>query len=110
MTRITIYKSNKSGSYSRFTCEGHSGFAESGNDIVCASISILVINTINSLEKFAGEEMEVLDDEDRGYIDCRFVHEINDASKLLMNSMILGLESIAEQCGRKYLRLKFKEV
>ena len=109
MTKITIYKS-KEGNYTRFTCSGHSGYAESGSDIVCASISILVINTINSMELLAKEKMDVNENEDEGYIDCKFLYKLSDEAKLLMDSMILGLESIAEQCGRKYLRLKFKEV
>ena len=50
MTTITIYKSDK-GSYKGFTCKGHAGSAMSGKDIVCAAISILVINTVNSLEE-----------------------------------------------------------
>ena len=48
--------------------------------------------------------------EEDGYIDCIFTNDINDKSKLLLESMILGLNSIAEQCGKKYLRLKIKEV
>ena len=102
MTTITIYKSDK-GSYKGFTCKGHAGYAMSGKDIVCAAISILVINTVNSLE-------ELVNDETTGYIDCRFPNEISEHAKLLIDSMILGLESIVSQCGKKYLRLKFEEV
>lgn len=109
MTTITIYKSN-TGSFQGFTCSGHAGFAYSGKDIVCAAVSILVINTINSLEELVHEEMTLNTDEATGYIDCRFTHEIRSQAQLLMDSMILGLESIAEQYGSKYLRLIFKEV
>lgn len=109
MTKITVYKSNKD-KYMRFTCEGHSGYAAAGKDIVCASISILVINTINSLEKFTEDVVDVVHDENSGYIDCRFSSEASDAAALLMNAMILGLETIAGQWGAKYLKLKFREV
>ena len=108
MTTITIYKSNENG-YRRFTCKGHSGFAMSGKDIVCASISILVINTINSLEEITHEEMVVKDDEATGFIDCQFPNRISLQSEVLLDSMILGLKTIAEQYG-KYVRLKFEEV
>jgi len=107
MTKITIYKSNE-GNYTRFTCEGHSGFDYDGHDIVCASISILVINAVNSMEELAGEEMDYT--ARNGFVDCKFRHSISNESKLLMDSMILGLQTIAEQYGKKYLRLKFKEV
>ena len=109
MTTVTIYKSNED-VYKGFTCKGHAGYAVSGKDIICASISILVINTINSLEELAGQSMTVKDDETTGYIDCRFTQECNEKSKLLIDSMILGLESIVQQGGKKYLKLRFEEV
>lgn len=37
MTTIRFYRVR--GSVSGFTCEGHSGYAEAGEDIVCAAIS-----------------------------------------------------------------------
>jgi hypothetical protein len=109
MTTVTIYKSD-SDSYKGFTCKGHAGYAVFGKDIVCAAVSILVINTINSLETLANEDLIVNADEDTGFIDCKFNHKINAQSKLLIDSMILGLKSIAEQYGKKHLRLKFEEV
>ena len=45
MTQITIYR-KQNRDVERFTCSGHAGYSEYGTDIVCASISVLVINTI----------------------------------------------------------------
>ncbi len=109
MTRIIIRKS-KNGEYKGFTCKGHSGFAARGEDIVCASISVLVINTVNSLEELAGEDMEVVADSSVGTIRCRLKKPLSEKGELLMESMILGLSHIAEQYGEQYLTLKFKEV
>ncbi len=53
MTTVVIFKSKDS--YKGFTCTGHAEFAEAGKDIVCASISVLVINTLNAIEQFANE-------------------------------------------------------
>ena len=71
MTTIMIYQSNK-GEYQRLTCKGHAGYADYGKDIVCASISCLVINTINSLDELVHEKLEITTEEEQGYIDCRF--------------------------------------
>ncbi len=109
MTTVTIYKSNDN-SYKRFTCAGHSGYGKAGNDIVCASVSMLVINTINALEAVTAEEIDVESDEDKGFIGCRFKKELNSGSKVLMDAMVLGLQTVEEQYGSKYLNLKFKEV
>ena len=109
MTTITIFKSDN-GSYKGFTCNGHAGFANYGKDIVCAAISILVINTVNSLEELTGYVADVKADSNTGYIDCKFNQSLDERSKLLVDSMILGLENIEQQYGKKHLKLKFEEV
>ena len=46
MTTVRIWQDrNKTKAFEAF---GHSGYSVSGTDIVCAAISILVSNTINS--------------------------------------------------------------
>ena len=92
------------------TCLGHAGYAEAGNDIVCAAVSMLVINTINSLDVLAGVKMQVSTDEEEGYIDCKFLSELDERGILLMDSLILGLKGTVDEYGKKFLKLKFKEV
>ncbi len=110
MTKITFYKT-AAGEYAGFTCMGHAGYADAGEDIVCAGISALVINAINSLEEITKEPMQVDSDEETGTIRCRFTcRPIQDSSRTLMDSLVLGLTRIAEQYGKKYCRLIFEEV
>ena len=109
MTKILVRKTS-TGGYAGFTCIGHSGFATAGRDIVCASVSVLVINTINSIEQLAGEEMSVITNEEEGLIDVRFANLVNKKTALLMDSMLLGLQEVKEQYGSKYLKLQFEEV
>ena len=47
---ITITVKKRNGNYLEFVSKGHAGYAEEGQDIVCAAVSVLVINTVNSLE------------------------------------------------------------
>ena len=116
MTTIVIFKSN--GLYKGFTCMGHAGFDRSGKDIVCAAISILVINTINSIEQLAKEEIVTDSDERSGTIECHFPHEVNEKTMLLMDSMVLGLKEIEhnygnygkQKKGKKFFELIIKEV
>ncbi len=110
MTKITFYKTT-AGEYSGFICDGHAGYASYGEDIVCASISVLVINTINSLEEITGERMDVKADGDTGTIRCYFADQpLKDTSRVLMDSLVLGLTHIAKQYGKKYCKLTFEEV
>ena len=110
MTQITFQKTT-AGEYKGFTCDGHAGYAGYGEDIVCASISVLVINTINSLDQITGEKMQVNTDEDAGAIRCRFVNQpLKETSRALMDSLVLGLTQIEKQYGKNYCKLTFEEV
>lgn len=109
MTRLTFHKT-KTGEYLDFICSGHAGAGSYGKDIVCASISVLVINTINSLEEIVHEQITVDADEKRGLIVCKFERPLQETSKVLMDSLVLGLSRIAAQYGEKYCKLEFKEV
>lgn len=105
MTTIEIFKSK--GAYKGFTCMGHANFSSSGKDIVCASISVLVINTLNSIEELAKENIITDNDEKKGYIECHFPDEINDKTTLLMDSMVMGLKSIEEKYGKQKKKTSF---
>ena len=109
MTQITIYRKENQ-DVVRFTCSGHAGFGEYGTDIVCAGISILVINTINSIETFTSVAYTCEADEETGDIDFQFTDEISSDASLLIESMILGLKEIQNDYGKKFLILDFKEV
>jgi uncharacterized protein YsxB (DUF464 family) len=56
------------------------------------------------------ESMEVSGDEEKGLITCKFNSRLQDTSKVLMESMILGLQNIEKQYGEKYCRISIKEV
>ena len=109
MTKITIYR-NQNREVERFSCTGHAGYAASGEDIVCASISVLVINTINSIETFTSTAFICEAEEESGDIDFQFADEISPDASLLIESMILGLKEIQNDYGKKFLILNFKEV
>ncbi|MCL2718443.1 MAG: ribosomal-processing cysteine protease Prp [Lachnospiraceae bacterium] len=109
MTKITI-KKTKNGDYAGFTCEGHAGFADKGEDIICAAISILTINLENSLALLVKEPMEVVENEENGLISVDFTKSPSEKSKLLMESYILGISEIFNKYGKRYVQLEFEEV
>ena len=110
MTTIVIRKSS-TGEYRNFVCTGHAGYDFSQRDVVCAGISVLVINTINSLDEIAKEKIEVVTNEEEGLIYCVFKNDtLNDKAKVLMDALVLGIKEISKEYGKKYLKLKFEEV
>ena len=109
MTKITIFR-NRDGEYLGFDCLGHAGYAEEGEDIVCAGISALTINTINSLGMYTTEKFETEADEESGEIRLRFAGPAGHDADLLMKSLVLGLQGIQNTYGNEYIVLNFKEV
>ena len=107
MTTITITKSSD-GSYKQIECNGHAGFAQYGEDIVCAAISVLTINTINSVEKFTGDKVRVSQDEEKGILRLEFEGIPSKEAELLLKSFELGVTSIYDQYGKKFLNIKFR--
>ena len=67
---ITIKVRKKNGSYEEFISKGHAGYAEAGQDIVCAAVSALIITTVNSLEKFTDDKFDV--QEEDGFVSIHF--------------------------------------
>ena len=107
MINITVKK--RKGSYLDFLSKGHAGYAEEGQDIVCAAVSALIITTVNSLDEFTDEKIEV--DEDDGYVSIHFKTNPNtERGRLLMDSLILGLTEIEHSYNNRYLAVKVKEV
>lgn len=83
-----------------------------GRDIVCASVSILVINTLNSLEAVTGDIQTdtVRFDQEKGRIEAHFPENLSSGGEVLLKSLILGLNLIEKQYGKKYLDFQIQEV
>ena len=109
MTVIRFQKS-KQDEYKGFRCEGHAGYDESGSDIVCAAISMLVINTINSLDELCHTSMSVDTDEELGVIRCDFHEKLSERESILVEALVLGLRNVEKEYGKKYCKVKFEEV
>ena len=68
MIHVTIYQ-NKRKEYTGFKTYGHAGFSDEGQDIVCAAASVLIINTVNAIEKFTEDRTSLVSDDAEGVID-----------------------------------------
>ena len=108
MTTILIRKTKDS--YQGFNCIGHAGYADAGSDIICAAVSVLVFNTLNAIESYTDDTMNVVTNDEAGLVVVVFESPVSDRAKLLLDTMILGLTGIEKQYGKKFLRLKFEEV
>lgn len=103
---IKAQVSIKDNKYCGFSCTGHAGYGYKGNDIVCAAVSTLVINTANAIEKLT--DCDFVSSDDGNYIIYTFKSEPDDKASLLMDSLVLGLKEIQKEYGKKYLDLVIK--
>jgi uncharacterized protein YsxB (DUF464 family) len=83
------------GAIAEFTVRGHAQFAQAGSDIVCAAVSILVYNAINSCERFGNVVLKVVDDGKT--MRCLVPKHHSQTIDVLLSSMVYGVEQIADQ-------------
>lgn len=81
------------GLFTGFTFSGHSGYAEAGSDIVCASVSSAVQLTVNMLDEF---ECEPEVSTENNIVDCRITASQFTADAIL-KVFAAHLESILEE-------------
>ena len=104
---ITVSRiKNEYDDYVGFCCDGHAGYARSGKDIVCAAVSALVLNTINSIEAFTEDKFSCMQEEKSGRIEFIIVSEVSKESSLLMDSLFLGLKGIERDYGKRFITVK----
>ncbi len=103
MIKISIYRNDES-KVIGFRSVGHAGYADRGEDIVCAAVSVLIINTVNSIEHFTSDTFDYKENEKKGQIDFKIISKLSNESSLLLNSLVLGLQGIMENYGQEYIK------
>ena len=107
MIRFSVFRSGDH--YKGFSCEGHAEWADEGHDIVCAAASALVFNTMNSIESLTEDEFSGEQAEDGGYVKFVFTETPSDAATLLVDSLVLGMQSILEEYGEDFISIESSE-
>ena len=110
MIHAVIYQ-NERKECTGFQIEGHAGYAQAGQDIVCAAVTVLAVNTMNAIERYADDKFSAISDEEAGLIACHFSGVPSYEANLLLNAMILGLSEMAhDENYETYIDLTFEEV
>ena len=97
MISAILYR--KDGRFTGFRAKGHSDYAESGSDIVCAGASILVTTCVNSLESLLGVMVSPTVEEESGLLSFdlpKLDEEQEQGAQLLMAAMGQGLSDLQE--------------
>ena len=87
MTRVVVCRDERG--VRSLTVSGHSGYAESGRDIVCAAVSTLITTCANAMESAAGLVPLVSQDE-------AATEQEHDA-QVVFRTVLQGLRDVAQE-------------
>ncbi len=111
MTDITVYKSGDS--YTRLVCEGHTGFGEHGEDIVCSALSSIVQTGALGMLMVACANVEVIRDDKRAYLEI-VVPQNLDTNKahdvqVIFATMLCGVSDLYSEYS-DFINLEVRDV
>ena len=94
-----------------FEVKGHSGYAQEGEDIVCAAVSALVIHTVNSLDRFTKDSVKEFSNPENAVISVRVKGTPSDGAELLLQALASTLSDMQEEESyRDFIDVNFVEV
>jgi len=109
MTKIEIKKQNEN-----IICvesSGHTGFADSGKDIVCAGVSCIIQTAVLGIQKLTDIKHNVIIDENKGYLKLELIDIENSQSfhdaQVILSTMLVGLKDLQKQYPN-YIKLEVK--
>ena len=91
---IKVRISKKDNIIEKIECKGHAGYADYGNDIVCASFSTMIITTINQIIN--------IDDTAISYTDTNNLKIINIKKDNITNSLLNTLVELMYELRDNY--------
>lgn len=107
MTTVKIKKQNYD--IIGVECSDHTGFAESGKDIVCAWISCITQTAVLGVQELTNVKNKLKIDEKKAYlkfelIDIEHTQSFHDA-QIIFQTMLKALENMQKQYP-KYIKLE----
>jgi len=101
MINAAFYKRN--GNFYKFRISGHSGYAEAGNDIVCAAVSSMAFLTVNNITVSFSLPADVSVNEETADLECSLKSE-DERGYALMAGLYNELCTLAEDYP-KFIRV-----
>ncbi len=86
MIKVTVYRNS-------IHISGHAGYASPGKDIVCAAVSILTQNLIQSIQDLTEDDMKY--ELCGGDTEIRY-QNASERSRVLIDSFCIGIAMIAD--------------
>lgn len=110
MIKVVI-KRNTEGSIKGFDINGHSGYAEEGQDIICSAVSVTAFTAAGALEDLAG--LRRCYNESDGHMTIllpqKMTEQQNFIAKIILETTAIGFKQIELSYG-KYVLVVEEEV
>ena len=108
---VTFYR-RSDGKLVGYRAEGHTGYAEAGEDIVCAAVSALTQTTLNGLREVLKAPVMFKIDDRSAFLEARLTPEATEnqlqQAQLLLETLLQGLQAIERSYPRN-VRIFFEE-
>jgi uncharacterized protein YsxB (DUF464 family) len=109
MTDVKIIK--KAESITKVVCDGHTGYSQQGEDIVCAALSSVVQTALLGLLAVAKVNVKYKVDEANGYLEFTLPSNLNQEQRkncdIILNTMLCGISDLREGYS-DYINLEVK--
>ena len=102
MIEATFYKDN--GDLIGFVIKGHSGYAEEGSDIICASVSSAAYMAANTLTEIISAKADI--DVEDGYLKL-MTKDTSKEAQVVLQGLRLHISTLAEDY-KEYIRCQEK--
>ena len=110
-TTVTFYK-RSDGNLIGYQTKGHTGFASSGADIVCAGVSALTQSTLNGLKNILKAPVMFDIDDRRAFLEAQLTPEATEEqiqqAQLLLLTLQEGIQAIHRSFPKNF-RIFFEE-
>jgi uncharacterized protein YsxB (DUF464 family) len=92
------------GALTGYRAQGHTGYAEAGEDIVCAAVSALTQTTLNGLQNVLKAPVMFEIDDEAALLEARLTPQATEAqveaAQLLLKTLLEGLRAIERSYPR----------
>ena len=95
MTTVTLLY-NRDRELIGYRFAGHAGAGDKGEDIVCASLSMLAINTANALESLTETPVQIVADEKEATLDVILQESPDERAATLLQALELACRQLQE--------------
>ncbi len=91
MTKVVLTKSN--GRITEVNVEGHTGYAEHGQDIVCAALSATVQYAALGLKDIVGLDINLKQNDEKGTISFKLPQCMTEKQSVEANAILLTMRA-----------------